>query len=157
MTYWTPPPTCEPCRGTGTITLEDDQGFPVEQRKCEYCHGSGTGQWMAVKREQRLHWFTKRRKIIAALAVVLLLSGNLWPSIDADGGSDFAAYMFVLHLALFLALAFAWAASPPRRQVDPDHPRHHAPGFSDDGREARALGLFGAALGLRSMWDNRRR
>jgi len=148
--YWDEPDTaCMPCRGQGWIVQENDQGAPASWAECPYCHGSGTSSWVAVKREKRLSRFTSRRKVIAGLAAVLLLTGNLWPSIDG-GGSDFGAYMFVLHILLFIGLAFAWAASPPRRQVDPQAPQRHAPGFTTN-RERTALGLFAGFLGIRSL------
>ena len=150
--YWNEPDTaCMPCRGQGWIIQENDQGAPGTWVQCPYCHGTGTSWWVAPKREQRLSRFTTRRKVIAGLAGALLLTGNLWPP-AAD--STWTAYLFILHVVLWIALAFAWAASPPRRQVDPQHPKYrHAPGFTTN-RERTALGLFGGFLGVRSMFDH---
>jgi hypothetical protein len=151
--HWDHPDrACVPCRGRGWIIQEDATGMPGSQVPCPYCHGRQTTWWVAHNRTKRFQRFTKRRVLILGLALGLLMTGNLWPALDEY--TSFSSYMFVLHLALWLALLVAWVKSPPRRKVDPSRIKHRqGPGFNTD-REGKFLAGFGAAVGLRSLWDS---
>lgn len=165
---WQPPPSywdqpgmeCMPCRGRGWVIQEDATGMPGQEVTCPYCHGKGTSWWVAGRKDRRLGRFTRRRLVVLGLALGLAMTGNLWPPLDDY--TTFSSYMFVLHLGLWIALLVAWIKSPPRRRVvqaagggKGGRPRH-APGF-DTPREAKFLAGFGAAVGLRSLWDSSHR
>jgi hypothetical protein len=77
------------------------------------------------------------------ILILISLTYSVWPS------HHFAAHMYVLiPVVSFLVLAWIRPSLWPHRSR-----RQHAPGFTDP-REGKALGIFGAVVGLRSLFTN---
>jgi len=151
---------CKFCGGRGYVFTEDVQGMPSTQVECPYCHGWRHNGWVAERRSKRFDVWDRRRNWLIGLTIFLWATGNAWPGGDY---SSAGALLVVIHIGLWLALLGGWVAwlvnRRPKEEKPNQGPPKHAPGFNDQ-REANALGLYGAALGIRGLlgeWFGKKR
>ena len=151
---------CAVCYGRGWVLQEDPSGRSSNEIPCPYCHGRRDQGWAVERRSKRFDVWDRRRNWLIGLTIFLWATGNAWPGGDY---SSAGALLVVIHIGLWLALLGGWVAwlvnRRPKEEKPNQGPPKHAPGFNDQ-REANALGLYGAALGIRGLlgeWFGKKR
>jgi hypothetical protein len=148
---------CSVCYGRGWVLQEDASGRPVHEMPCPYCHGQRSAGWAVEHRASRFKFWDMVALPLVFATIALVVFGGAFST--SDPYSMASSYLFGLHLLLWLVLIAGWILwwihHRPKEEKPGYRPRH-APGFTDN-REAAALGIFAAGVGVRSLFGKHHR